>query len=229
MVIAARRHPGFARFNLNPQKVVAWSGVLVLHILVLGMMFLPRAPLTFVTADPELPIVPIDFVPVEPPKPPLKPIELPPPVQHFTPVTPPRVTVVPTRPEPVTTASEIVVAEPTEMPVVAQTGIDSGDATLAGAGSTPSQLVTLQTSYAPPPLYPRREIMTGIEGTVELRVLVGVDGRPQTVEVIGGNGNRNLKLAAVRGVKRWKFKPYIVAGEARQVWARVPVVFRIQR
>ena len=53
--------------------------------------------------------------------------------------------------------------------------------------------------------------------------------REETVEVIGGNGNRNLQMAAVRGVKRWRFKPYAVDGVTRPVWARVPVVFRIQR
>ncbi len=224
MVIAARAFP---QWKLNPQKVVAWSGVLVVHVLVLGMMFLPREPLKLVLPKSEPVVIPLDFLPLEPPKPPAKPIELPPPVLRFTPATPPPVAVVPTQPEPVTTASEIVVSEPTEMPVVPQTGVDSGDP--AATGSSPSQLVSLQTTYAPPPLYPRRELMREIQGTVELRVLVGVDGRPQTVEVIGGNANRNLQIAAVRGVKRWKFKPYVVAGAARQVWARVPVVFRIQR
>jgi len=135
--------------------------------------------------------------------------------------------VVPTRTEPATTASEILVPQSTEMPAVAQTGIDAGDST--ATGSVPSQMVSLQTRYAPPPLYPRRELMREIDGTVELRVLVSIEGLPQTVEVIGGNGNRNLQMAAVRGVKRWRFKPYAVDGVTRPVWARVPVVFRIQR
>jgi|CXWL01.1.fsa_nt_gi protein TonB len=224
MVLALHRGP---RWHFDANRVIAVSGVLLLHILLLGMMFLPREQLPFLPkADaPYTPIVDFDPLP-PPPQPPPPPIVVPPPPTHLVVAPPPPIALPMVAPMQPTTNSEIVLDTPTETPVLPYSEFEAGNPITAVA--TVSKLVTLETTFDPPPIYPRRELIKGIGGNVELRVLVGADGLPQKVEVLSSSGNRNLEMAAERAVKRWRFKPYVVAGVAIPVWAQVPIVFRIE-
>jgi len=123
-------------------------------------------------------------------------------------------------------SNTVVVTEASEQPVIANARIDdsAGDPIV---GSSP-QLLILRAVHSPPPAYPRRELARGISGQVELRVLVGINGLPQRIEVIGGSGIGAFELAAIRAVKRWRFAPHSVDGQARSAWARVPLNFRIE-
>jgi periplasmic protein TonB len=210
-------------FNVDPRRVAAWSGVLLLHVLVLGMMLLPRDTLKLrsITAvvDPV-----IEFEPFSPPPlPPPPPIAVPPPPINLVPLAPPPVTLAP---EPViAAAAPPVIDSPGERIVVPPNpGSIPGEPSGVSTGPT---LVSLKKAYAPPPPYPRPALIKGIEGTVELRVLVDAKGLPQSVEVIGGSGNRHLENAAVRAVKRWRFHPLLIDGQPSPAWAHVPVVFSI--
>jgi protein TonB len=65
---------------------------------------------------------------------------------------------------------------------------------------------------------------------VYLKVLVGVDGKPLSVEIHRSSGHRKLDDAAKRQVlKRWKFKPAMHNGQAIQVYGIVPVDFSLSR
>lgn len=211
--------------SLDPKRVFAIAGVLLIHIAVLAAMLLPRQPAELwkpVPPEIEVSVRPSD--PPPPPKPP-EPVLLPPTPLPLVVVAPPQAPM----PAPVPIApvvnNTIVVDTPGE-PVVPNAIVDESAA--GPAPGTPGNLLALKALRAPPPAYPRRELARGIEGEVVLRVLVGVDGLAHEIAVIGGSGNRNLELAAIRALKRWRFQPHQVDGRPMPAWARVPLRFTIE-
>lgn len=211
---------------MSQRRIVAITGVLIMHTVLVGALLLPRQPLEWVPPPPPAPDYTISWAeelppPPPPPPPPPQPVEL---VRAPSPVP----IVAPPTPMPAPVASEpndVIVDTPTSTPI-SHAPIDSTLDRVSGA-LAPGELVRLQTRRAPVPPYPRRELARGIEGQTRLRVLVGLDGRPQEISVLRSSGNRNLDLAAIRGVKRWLFRPYTVGGIPRPVWAEVPVNFKI--
>lgn len=80
---------------------------------------------------------------------------------------------------------------------------------------------------APP--YPPAEARAGVQGTVLLKVLVDVDGKPLEVIVLESSGNRGLDRSAREHVlKTWLFQPAMRDGQAVQAYGKVPVVFSMQ-
>lgn len=63
-----------------------------------------------------------------------------------------------------------------------------------------------------PPPYPRKAALEGIEGWVRLEVRVGADGLVRNVRVLASSPPRVFDDAAIRAVRRWKWKPQVVAG-----------------
>lgn len=140
---------------------------------------------------------------------------------------------------PSTTKPEDKVLPKVDPPVI----VDGGSVATTNSGATdPGPLVdagpvdtgpvsvgTLAYVKAPPPTYPRAEIRNGVGGTVLLRVLVDVDGRPLEVVVVDSSGNRNLDRAARENVlKNWLFQPAMRDGQPVQAYGKVPVVFSVQ-
>jgi protein TonB len=80
----------------------------------------------------------------------------------------------------------------------------------------------------PPPPYPLAARRRGEVGTVTLRVLVSAEGRPEQVELERSSGFDTLDLAAVQGVRQWRFAPARRGGEPHQAWVLVPIVFRLE-
>ena len=71
-------------------------------------------------------------------------------------------------------------------------------------------------------------LLDGKEGTVVLKVLVDVDGKPLSVEIERSSGHRKLDDAARRQVlRKWMFRPAIRDGQALQVYGIVPVSFSL--
>jgi protein TonB len=60
---------------------------------------------------------------------------------------------------------------------------------------------------------------------VVLRVLVGIDGNPLTVEIETSSGSTQLDSAARTAVMHWSFRPGTRDGAAHSAWARVPISF----
>lgn len=90
--------------------------------------------------------------------------------------------------------------------------------------------VRLAYASASAPPYPREELRNGHQGTVTLRVLVDVDGRPLQVDVERGSGYRRLDEAARRHVLRhWTFQPAMRDGRAVQAVGLVPIDFSLER
>lgn len=222
MVLTMSRVRGQA---LDPKRVLAITGVLLIHIAVLAALLLPRQPAElWKPSPPEIEVSVTASEPPPPPKPP-EPIVLPPTPIPLVAVTPPQTPMPAPVPMTPVVSNTIVVDTPGE-PVVANAAVDESAA--GPAPGTPGNLLTLKPLRAPPPAYPRRELARGIEGDVLLRVLVGADGLPRDIVVIGGTGNRNFELAAVRALKRWRFQPYQVDGQPMAAWARVPLRFTIE-
>ncbi len=83
---------------------------------------------------------------------------------------------------------------------------------------------------APAPAYPINELRNGVGGTVLLRVLVGVDGKPLEVNIEKSSGSRALDMAArAQVLNRWKFRPATHEGQPVQAYGLVPIDFSVER
>lgn len=79
----------------------------------------------------------------------------------------------------------------------------------------------------PAPAYPALSRRMGEEGRVMLRVLVGVNGKPESVEIENGSGFSRLDNAALEAVRKWKFIPARRNNEAISAQVLVPVKFSL--
>ncbi|MFQ5649373.1 MAG: energy transducer TonB [bacterium] len=76
--------------------------------------------------------------------------------------------------------------------------------------------------------YPGLAIKADIEGTVYVRVLVGVDGRTERVDIIKADpANFGFEDAAIKALKKVRWKPARQRENAIRVWATIPVLFRL--
>lgn len=99
--------------------------------------------------------------------------------------------------------------------------IDQHSPSPAGVPSpAPASTAALADASVPRPLstpspdYPAAALRAGAGGNVVLRIEVGADGRPGSVEVVASSRNRELDRAAVRAVRRWRFQPAMRDGVA---------------
>ncbi|MCC7014607.1 MAG: energy transducer TonB [Planctomycetes bacterium] len=104
------------------------------------------------------------------------------------------------------------------------------------AASTPPQpapevepLVTpVATLSAPDPTYPRLSQRLGEQGTVELHMFVGADGKLVRADVIRSSGFERLDRAALDAVSRWTFRAATRDGSAVMGEFQHRFVFRIE-
>ncbi|HHO47158.1 MAG TPA: energy transducer TonB [Desulfobacteraceae bacterium] len=76
-----------------------------------------------------------------------------------------------------------------------------------------------------PPVYPELARKRGWEGTVVLAVRVTEEGLVQSAEIHSSSSYRLLDDAALRAVRRWRFRPGAVEGRAAAMQVLVPVHF----
>ena len=76
-----------------------------------------------------------------------------------------------------------------------------------------------------PPFYPPDARTALIQGSVELRVIVGEDGRVRDLHII--RGHPMLAPAAYQAVRQWEFKPYTENGKALSIDTIVTVNFTV--
>ncbi len=207
--------------RLDAARIAGITAAVVLNAALAMVLLKPvnLAPLVAaITTTP--PIIIIRPLPVQP-----KPPELP--VSKPRPVTPQQVAA--RRIAPTISITPQRIAEQT---VAADTAILTdpiGPATgeIGPVQSTPIQ-ASLDYVRAPAPIYPRGPLMAGIEGTVQLRVLVDTNGSVLDVQVERSSGNRELDAAAREQVLRhWLFQPAQRNGVPMQAWGRVPIVFTL--
>lgn len=80
----------------------------------------------------------------------------------------------------------------------------------------------------PPPRYPSVARSRGHEGRVLIRVSVLGNGRVGSARVAKSSGHGVLDRAALKAVKRWRFKPALRAGKPVTTTLTVPVTFRLE-
>lgn len=78
---------------------------------------------------------------------------------------------------------------------------------------------------SPPPDYPRAALRRRESGDVLLRVHVGPDGVPRSVDLVSGSGSRYLDRAASDAVRKWRFRPAMRDGQPVSAAVQVPISF----
>lgn len=202
-------------------RSVAIAAAMALHLSLAAMLAVPIAAPE--GHRPEVPEpVTVDFLP-PPPAPPIPPA---PPVNVVRAVVPARPTP-PTlldRPMPV---PEAALAPTTETPSPLDSVAPEARGEAIGADTEPAE-ESLQLRHGTPPRYPPAALSRRLEGQVELLILVGIDGRPESVTVTRSSGHALLDRAAREHVlRRWVFEPSLRRGIAVPAYARVPVRFTL--
>jgi TonB family protein len=80
-----------------------------------------------------------------------------------------------------------------------------------------------------PPVYPKDAEKKGIEGTVDMRILVTERGTVDEVEISQSSGNSSMDEAAVRAAKRTRFRPAIKDGQRVAMWINYPIQFALAK
>ena len=95
-------------------------------------------------------------------------------------------------------------------------------------GSTGSAGLTSPQYTHKPIKYPSRARERGQEGRLEVSVSVSALGKVTKVVLLSSSGHVLLDKAALKAVKRWRFKPAIHHGQAVAATVVVPYEFRLQ-
>lgn len=170
---------------------------------------------------------------LEPPKskvepPPPKPVQ---PVQHKTAPPPPPMPVAVADPTPAPDAPTGVLAPPVPVPLPPITAAVATTPVPVPAPAGPQiELPSSDADYLqnPKPVYPAQSRRMREQGKVVVRVLIGVDGLAQAVEVRKSSGFERLDEAALATVKSWHYVPGKRAGVAQAMWFSVPINFVLE-
>jgi protein TonB len=91
----------------------------------------------------------------------------------------------------------------------------------------------ISTSVIPlvriPPEYPMRAANRRIQGWVKIEFTITTEGTVKDAVVIDAKPNSVFNRAALKAIKRWKFKPLIIAGEAQEQRAVQTLEFKLSR
>lgn len=79
-----------------------------------------------------------------------------------------------------------------------------------------------------PPTYPAHAETQNIEGEVHARLLVGVHGRVERVEVLKARPSGVFESAARQAMRKWRFKPGQFRGRPVRTWMRQRLVFQLR-
>ena len=208
--------------KLDPTRIAAEAGAIAVHGLALLLLLAPLSPPPPITVQPD---IVFDAIP-------LKPKTNPPPVD------PPKEVEITKRPLVPTTPAVNPQKLELELPPVVDSQLGDtfveptlvADASIGRGNAITEPLAGAHLEYesAPAPSYPIEAIRKALTGTVTLRVLVDVDGKPLDVQVERSSGHRVLDAAAkMQVLAKWRFRPALQDGRAVQAIGMVPVVFSL--
>lgn len=135
------------------------------------------------------------------------------------------------RPKPVETPPIIAAQNPEPAPAEAPTPPPPPAVAVMAAVPQPAVSTPIfNADYLdnPSPPYPALSRRLHEEGRVMLRVLVGVDGRAEQVQVRASSGSVRLDGSASETVRRWKFVPAKRGAESVSAWVLIPISFRLE-
>ncbi len=106
-------------------------------------------------------------------------------------------------------------------------------AMLPQTGVAPTAELVLPSADAdylnnPPPAYPRQSKRMGEQGTVVVRVLIGLQGTAEKADIDTSSGFARLDHAALVTVQRWRYVPGKRMGAPEAMWFKVPVRFILE-
>lgn len=78
------------------------------------------------------------------------------------------------------------------------------------------------------PQYPSAEMRNGREGTVIVRVRIGVDGRVRDIEKVQATSDAFFESTRRQALSRWRFKPATRGGIPEESWKRMSVRFEMK-
>lgn len=133
-------------------------------------------------------------------------------------VTPPRPAIVlaASAPEPAKTP----VTDPRPVPAPA-----AAPAASAAPGMVSADINGIRLLSGQPPRYPVESRRKKEEGTVRLRVMLGTDGKVETISVASSSGFPRLDKAALDAVRRWRWTPTLRGGEPVKVLGELEFPF----
>ena len=77
------------------------------------------------------------------------------------------------------------------------------------------------------PIYPTATKAAGIEGTVILHAIIGMDGHPLSLQVMNRQVDPELARAAVEAVSKWSYSPTLLNGEPIEADMTIIVNFKL--
>ena len=222
-MVRALPHGSDTRIDIG--RIAAIAAAIALHAAALLMLLIPMA------APP--------LAPAAKPKPEVRWIQKEDPIPIVVPIEEQQTVVKREEPRPATPAPTVTSPTPTvDVPLFVEQGservidipaIDSSEIGGTAQGTGPLPSAALEYVRATSPRYPISELKNGVEGTVVLRVLVDIDGKPLDVSIETSSGNRNLDRSALQHVlKTWRFKPAMQNGQVVQAYGLVPIAFNLQ-
>lgn len=117
-------------------------------------------------------------------------------------------------------------AQSIQMPELALSHQFKGDLLVgANVGSLSMEVIPLVRVA---PIYPKRALRTRQEGSVTLRFIINPDGTVRNVSVKNSKPKRIFDAAAIRAIKRWKFKPKLQNGKAVSQQGEQTIIFSLQ-
>jgi periplasmic protein TonB len=90
-----------------------------------------------------------------------------------------------------------------------------------------SKLVEGNIIYKSVPQYPAIAKVVGAQGIVVLQAMISKTGTIENLHVI--SGPQMLQQAAIDAVKSWRYRPYMLNGQAVEVETTVNVIFKLER
>jgi len=73
-------------------------------------------------------------------------------------------------------------------------------------------------------VYPRIAVISGVQGEVKLHAIIARNGTIQSLNAV--SGHPLLIRAAIDAVGQWRYRPYVLNGEAVEVETIITVNFR---
>jgi protein TonB len=214
----------YASRQRTPRKhIVGLTVVVVLH----GLLFwainsgLARKFVKVIKGPVEAVLLEETKPDIPPPPPPPPPKNLPPPPPAYV----PPVDIQVAAPTPVNAIAAVSntpqpVAPPSPLPVVQAPPAPPAPPVVTAA--------VISASGCEKPEYPSASKRLEEEGTVQLKFLVGVDGRVIESAIEKSSGFRRLDEAARAGLSKCQFKPGTVDGKPQQSWASMKYTWRLE-
>jgi len=78
------------------------------------------------------------------------------------------------------------------------------------------------------PVYPASAKAAGVQGTVILHAVVGMDGRPLSLRVMNNDIHPELARAAIEAVSQWRYRPTLLNGEPIEIDTTIMVNFSLE-